>query len=56
MVVRITRSQTQTKNKYSHKELSMKLSVHWKDKVAVREQMARVEKGLAPKGGQEDTE
>ena len=29
----------------------MKLSVHWKDKVAVREQMARVEKGLAPKGG-----
>lgn len=29
----------------------MKLSVHWKDKVSVREQMARVEKGLAPKAG-----
>lgn len=29
----------------------MKLSVHWKDKINTREQMNRVEKGLAPKGG-----
>ena len=29
----------------------MKLSVHWKDKIAVREQMSRVEKGLSPKAG-----
>ena len=29
----------------------MKLSVHWKDKINTREQMNRVQKGLAPKGG-----
>ena len=29
----------------------MKLSVHWKDKINTRDQMNRVEKGLAPKGG-----
>ena len=29
----------------------MKLSVHWKDKINTREQMNRVQQGLAPKGG-----